>query len=56
MQARLVLDKPAADLPLHAGLSATVEVDTKHRRPWLVWLAEKAGNPFGTAQASAPAR
>jgi membrane fusion protein, multidrug efflux system len=53
---RLVLDKPPADLPLHAGLSATVEVDTKHRRPWLVWLAEKTGGLFGTAQASAPAR
>jgi membrane fusion protein (multidrug efflux system) len=53
---RLLLDKPPADLPLHAGLSATVEVDTKHRRAWLVWLSEKTGNLFGTAQASAPAR
>ena len=53
---RLALEEPDADLLLHAGLSATVEVDTKHRRPWLVWLAEKTGNPFGTAQASAPAR
>jgi membrane fusion protein (multidrug efflux system) len=24
-----------AAVPLHAGLSATVEVDTRHRRPWL---------------------
>ena len=53
---RLVLDKPPADLPLHAGLSATVEVDTKRRRPWLVWLTERTGGLFGRAQASAPAR
>ena len=39
---RLALDGPA-DLPLHAGLSATVEVDTQHRRPWLVWLQQKTG-------------
>jgi len=51
-----VLDKPPADLPLHAGLSATVEVDTKRRRPWLVWLTERTGGLFGRAQASAPAR
>jgi membrane fusion protein (multidrug efflux system) len=29
---RLQLDAPDADLPLHAGLSATVDVDTGHRR------------------------
>jgi membrane fusion protein, multidrug efflux system len=51
---RLSLAKPEPGLPLHAGLSATVEVDTKHRRPWLVWLTDKAGHLFGTAQAGAP--
>ena len=53
---RLSLVTPPADLPLHAGLSATVEVDTTHRRPWLVWLTEKAGSLFGSAQASATTR
>ncbi|MGE0258428.1 MAG: HlyD family secretion protein [Alphaproteobacteria bacterium] len=53
---RLSLADPPADLPLHAGLSATVEVDTKHRRPWLVWLADRAGGLFGTAQAHSPQR
>ncbi len=53
---RLSLTDPTSDLPLHAGLSATVEVDTKHRRPWLVWLTDKAGSLFGTAQARAPQR
>ena len=51
---RLSLLKPPPDLPLHAGLSATVEVDTHYRKPWLVWLTEKAGPLFGTAQAGAP--
>ncbi len=31
------------NLPLHAGLSATVEVDTRHRRPWLVAAPSKTG-------------
>ena len=53
---RLSLADPDPDLLLHAGLSATVEVDTKHRRPWLVWLTDKADKLFGTAQASAPPR
>jgi membrane fusion protein (multidrug efflux system) len=53
---RLSLVNPDPDLPLQAGLSVTVEVDTKHRRPWLVWLSEKTGNLFGTAQAGAPPR
>jgi membrane fusion protein, multidrug efflux system len=53
---RLSLANPPADLPLHAGLSATVEIDTKHRRPWLVWLTDKAGSLFGTAQAGARQR
>jgi membrane fusion protein (multidrug efflux system) len=32
---RLALDHFDHNTPLHAGLSATVEVDTRHRRPWL---------------------
>ncbi|MFL5266899.1 MAG: HlyD family efflux transporter periplasmic adaptor subunit [Stellaceae bacterium] len=32
---RLSLKKLDVNAPLHAGLSATVEVDTRHRRPWL---------------------
>ena len=32
---RLSIEKFDANAPLHAGLSATVEVDTKYRRPWL---------------------
>jgi membrane fusion protein, multidrug efflux system len=32
---RLRLDRFDPDAPLHAGLSATVEVDTRYRRPWL---------------------
>ena len=32
---RLRLDGLDPDAPLHAGLSATVEVDTRYRRPWL---------------------
>src|SRR5205807_8219329 len=47
---RLVLDDPR-DRLLHAGLSATVEIDTQYRRPWLVWLDRKTGGFFGTAQA-----
>jgi membrane fusion protein (multidrug efflux system) len=43
---RVSFDRFDPDAPLHAGLSATVEVDTEHRRPWLdrvtrlfAWLA-----------------
>ena len=32
---RLSLKRLDGNAPLHAGLSATVEVDTRHRRPWL---------------------
>jgi len=32
---RLSLDRSDAAAPLRAGLSATVQVDTRHRRPWL---------------------
>ncbi len=43
---RLSIEKSDPRAPLHAGLSATVEVDTRYRRPWLdrvdnllAWLA-----------------
>jgi membrane fusion protein (multidrug efflux system) len=48
---RLALDNTDPNPPLHAGLSATVEVDTQYRRPWLVWLDRVTGRLFGTAQA-----
>jgi membrane fusion protein (multidrug efflux system) len=32
---RLHLERLDPNAPLHAGLSVTVEVDTRHRRPWL---------------------
>ncbi len=45
---RLSIDQLHPDAPLHAGLSATVEVDTRHRRPMLdrvdaffAWLVGK---------------
>jgi membrane fusion protein, multidrug efflux system len=51
---RLSIDKFDPDTPLHAGLSATIEVDTGYRRPWLdrvdnllAWLAGT-----GTSQAA----
>jgi membrane fusion protein (multidrug efflux system) len=47
---RIALEDPKNRL-LHAGLSASVEVDTQHRRPWLVWLDHVTGGLFGTAQA-----
>ena len=48
---RLALDCSPADLPLHAGLSASVEVDTKRRRPWLAWVQRTSDRLFGTARA-----
>jgi membrane fusion protein (multidrug efflux system) len=36
---------------LHAGLSASVEVDTHYRKPWLEWVDRVTGHLFGTAQA-----
>jgi membrane fusion protein (multidrug efflux system) len=50
---RLALENIGPDTPLHAGLSVTVEIDTKFRRPWLAWLDEHL---FKSAQAKAPAR
>jgi membrane fusion protein, multidrug efflux system len=48
---RLALDCANENLALHAGLSATVEVDTKYRKPWLVWVDRKTGGLFDGAQA-----
>ncbi len=44
---RLSIKSKDANLPLHAGLSATVEVDTHYRRPWMVWLDRATANLFG---------
>jgi membrane fusion protein (multidrug efflux system) len=32
---RIVIDNPDPEMPLHAGLSAYVDVDTGYRQPWL---------------------
>jgi membrane fusion protein, multidrug efflux system len=48
---RLALDTDDPNLPLHAGLSATVEVDTHYRHAWLVWFDDVFAHVFGTAQA-----
>jgi multidrug resistance efflux pump len=52
---RLSLDDPKNRL-LHAGLSATVEVDTHYTRPWMRWVENTAARLFGTAEASEPQR
>ena len=49
---RLTLDEISPDTPLHAGLSVTVNVDTKFRRPWLVMLERGYDRLFGTARAA----
>jgi membrane fusion protein (multidrug efflux system) len=49
---RLALENVDASTPLHAGLSATVNVDTQYRRPWLVWLQRSYDRFFGTARAA----
>jgi len=48
---RLELDKGCGELPLHAGLSVTAEVDTKHQNPWMVWLDRSISRALGPAQA-----
>jgi membrane fusion protein, multidrug efflux system len=53
---RLAIDNTDASQPLHAGMSAFVEVDTRYRRPWLLWLARMSGRVFGTAEAHEAAR
>ena len=49
---RLSVDCSSADVPLHAGLSVTVEVDTQYRRPWLAWLQNAYAHLFGSARAA----
>jgi membrane fusion protein (multidrug efflux system) len=49
---RLALEDAPPDIPLHAGLSVTAEVDTKHQNPWLVWLDRSVSRVLGTAQAA----
>ena len=49
---RLALDNVGPDTPLHAGLSVTVEIDTHHKRPWLVWLERGYDRFFGSTRAA----
>jgi membrane fusion protein (multidrug efflux system) len=50
---RLSIEHFDPNAPLHAGLSATVEVDTKHRRPWLDRVGRLLGwLPGSTTQAA----
>jgi membrane fusion protein (multidrug efflux system) len=49
---RLSVDCSSADVPLHAGLSVTVEVDTQYRRPWMAWLQNAYAHLFGSARAA----
>jgi membrane fusion protein (multidrug efflux system) len=53
---RLALENPDPNTPLHAGLSATVEVDTRYRNAWLRLVDRGLTRLFGTAQASETAR
>ncbi|HEY1797369.1 MAG TPA: HlyD family secretion protein [Stellaceae bacterium] len=53
---RLHLDNTDADHPLRAGMSVTVEVDTKYRRPMLDWITASFARLFGSAHAGEPAR
>jgi membrane fusion protein (multidrug efflux system) len=48
---RLALERYDPNLLLHAGLSVSVDVDTQHRRPWMVWLERTTERLFGTARA-----
>jgi len=48
---RLTLEGVADHTPLHAGLSATVEVDTQFRRPLSLWLEHSLSRLFGPARA-----
>jgi membrane fusion protein, multidrug efflux system len=49
---RLSVDCSKGEVPLHAGLSVTVEVDTHYQRPWLAWLQRAFGHLFGSARAA----
>jgi membrane fusion protein (multidrug efflux system) len=48
---RLAIDNRDPSRPMHAGLSAYVDVDTHYRRPWLAWVQRTADRVFGTAYA-----
>jgi membrane fusion protein, multidrug efflux system len=47
---RLSVNCGDGDMPLHAGLSVTVEVDTHYRRPWMVWVQRNYDRLFGLAR------
>jgi membrane fusion protein (multidrug efflux system) len=49
---RLSLDDVGPDTPLRAGLSVTVDIDTKHKRPWLLWVERGYDRFFGPARAA----
>jgi len=49
---RLTLENLDPQIPLHAGLSVTVAVDTQYRRPWLAWLGRAYERLFGSTRAA----
>jgi membrane fusion protein (multidrug efflux system) len=53
---RLALEGADPTHPLRAGMSVTVEVDTKYRRPMLDWIEASIARVFGSAHADEPAR
>jgi len=53
---RLALESNDPDHPLRAGMSVTVNVDTKYRRPVLDWIEGSYARIFGSAHADEPAR
>jgi membrane fusion protein (multidrug efflux system) len=53
---RLALDNADPDHPLRAGMSVTVEVDTKYHRPLLDWIQASFARLFGSAHADETAR
>ena len=53
---RLSIEKSDPRAPLHAGLSATVEVDTRFRRPWLDRVDNLLGWLAGTGTSRAAER
>jgi membrane fusion protein (multidrug efflux system) len=53
---RLALESTDPDHPLRAGMSVTVEVDTKYRRPMLDWIEGSIARTFGSAHADETAR
>ena len=53
---RFSIEKFAPSAPLHAGLSATVEVDTGYRRPWLDRIDGMLGWLAGTGTSRAAER